>query len=218
MQTQLAAPPQHVVAGRRPFIGDQIAQLGFEQAGRNLVSEIVECAGTIQHAGKARSVGARQAARQRRRQPGPGLQFASVEFVAIAALAARQDRMRRPRRCADIEHRQNLVDTFLGEFAIRRDLPAPHIEQRRRGGFEFQRIIPRHRRRTGAFIVDQGTHAGVRPRHILATDAARKIAARHGAQVIDLLIADRDLAGVAVGIRCRWCRSGCSDLRRESRR
>eukprot|EP01035_Chromulina_nebulosa_P035236 gene35235-47357_t len=64
VQAQLAAAPEHVVAGGRPLFGLQVAQLGFKQARGHLGAQVLQPGGRADDPVDAAAIGPCQAVYQ----------------------------------------------------------------------------------------------------------------------------------------------------------
>jgi hypothetical protein len=207
VQAELGAPPQHVVGALRPLVAVEELQFGFVQARGDLgtetlvgVGEQQPDAGTVQpgpagahrlgqlrmpfgeHRFEAGEVGVRPV-----RGADPGTQVAA--------------RQRRPVGPGAARHRQRTgqqVRGFLGELAEGRDLAAPHRQERRALGVEFEQVVPRHGRGIAGLVVEKGPHPGIGPDHVGRADGRQEVAARLLAQVADFGRIDAGRADGAV--------------------
>jgi hypothetical protein len=207
VQPELGAAPQHVVAAGGPLFVLQVAQLALVQSGRHLGAQVLLRARVAQYLCHARAIGPCQAPGQRRRKPGVlGLhrRHEALEVVVgvrrhadpARQVAAREKGAFGPGRARFAQHASHLVGRVFGQLAKCRDLAAPHRQQRRRGGVALEHVVARHGRRVARFVVEQWTHAGVRPGHVGRHHGFLEIAAGLGAEVGDLVIADVRGAGV----------------------
>src|SRR5262245_22896380 len=60
-QTELRAPPEHIVGGHGPFVGHEIAHFGFRQVSAEAQAKVFELLGLAQDTVDARAIGKREA-------------------------------------------------------------------------------------------------------------------------------------------------------------
>src|SRR5581483_8639092 len=101
-EPELGAPPQHIVAGLRPFVVHQVAHLGPGEVAGETGPEILEALRLPENARRAGAVGVRQPARMRSGEERIAVAQSGDERIEAVEgkIAARQRAPRGPRRLA----------------------------------------------------------------------------------------------------------------------
>ena len=180
----------------------QILDLAAVEIIAQMEAEIVHALGVAQQAGDPGAIGARVAARQIRRQPGPAALGRAQEAleIGIGNIAAGQGRRMGPGRPAVGEMRLQLLQRMLGQLAKGRDLAAEDRQQRGDsiGIVELEHIVASHRRGACRFVVMQRADAGIGPDHIGGRDLLDEMIVDDLAEIGDLLGRYDDLGGIAL--------------------
>ena len=215
MQTELGAPPQHIVGAARPLVGVQVVQFGLEQAGRHLGAERAVAEQPGPRASRSRAPGAGTAARAtaggaapvactKRRKSVSGR--CALPIQSLRSPPGRNaPRVQAPRGVAWAPARAAHSRSAASSASLRKVviLP-PHTDSKGAAaatafaGVELELVVACHGRRVARFVVEQRAHARIAPHHVRRPHGALEVAARLFAQIVDLAGIDARRADLAV--------------------
>ena len=132
-----------------------------------------------------------------------GIQLAKCGDLEIEAahgkISARKLALHGPGRALLADRVADLLQRMFAEAPICRQLAAEDVEERRAGRcLDLQHVIARGFLRLRGAIVEQRPNGGIGPDDILARDRFGEILARSRAEIVALLLADRDVLRIAL--------------------
>jgi|GEM_PF-3934890 len=200
-QTQLAAPPENVLGGLRPFFGHQIVDFVRMQAGAEVLAQVLHTIDSLEQQPAATAVAARPALGQALVEPGvaQAQRFGQLAHVAHV-LAAGQRRMAGPGRLHVREPGREFGERRFGQLAIGGQLAAEHRQQWRvvRLTRELEGVVTGNRRWLARLVIAQRAYPGIAMADVGALQRALEMLVHHSQEVVDLLLGDANLRRVAV--------------------